>query len=50
MDEGRNAFTILTRKPIGYRPPGIVRSRWEDNVRMYLEEIALNPRDGVDIR
>ena len=33
MEEGRSAFKILTGKPLG-RP----RCRWEDNIRMDLEE------------
>ena len=30
MEEGRNAFKILTGKPTGKRP----RRTWEDNIRM----------------
>ena len=30
MDEGRIAFKILTGKPIGKRPLGRPRRRWED--------------------
>ena len=36
----RNAFKILTGKPIGKRPLGRPRQRWEDNIRMDLEEIV----------
>ena len=38
MEEGRSAFKILTGKPIGKRPLGRPRRRWEDNIRMNLEE------------
>ena len=38
MEEGRSAFKILT----GKRPLGRPRRRWEDNVRMDLEEIGIN--------
>ena len=38
LEEGRSAFKILTRK----RPLGGPRHRWEDNIRMYLEEIGIN--------
>ena len=37
MEEGRSASKILTGKPIGERPLGRPRRRWEDNIRMDLE-------------
>ena len=37
MEEGRSAFKILTGKPIGKRPLGRPRRRWEDNIRMDLD-------------
>ena len=37
MEEGRSAFKILTGKPIGKRPLGRPRRRWEDNIRMDLK-------------
>ena len=42
MEEGRSAFNILTGKPTGKRPLGRPRRRWEDNIRMDLEEIGIN--------
>ena len=39
-EEGRSAFKILTGKPV--RPLGRPRRRWEDNIRMDLEEIGIN--------
>ena len=32
---------VLTGKPTGKRPLGRPRRRWEDNIRMDLEEIGL---------
>ena len=40
MEEGRSALKIATGKPLG-RP----RRRWQDNIRMYLKEIAVNTRN-----
>ena len=40
-----SAFKILTGKPLG-RPLGRPRRRWEDNIRMELEEIGINA--GID--
>ena len=42
MEEGRSAFKILTGKPIGKRPFGKPRGRWEGNIRMDLEEIGIH--------
>ena len=42
MEEGRSVFKILTGKPTGKRPLGSARRRWEDNIRMDLEEIGIN--------
>jgi hypothetical protein len=40
MGEGRNVYRVLVRKPEGRRPLGRPRRRWEDGIRMYLEEIV----------
>ena len=48
MEEGRSAFKILKGKPTGKRPLGRPRRRWEDNIRMNLEEIDINAENWVD--
>ena len=48
MEEDRSAFKILTGKPIGKRPLGRPRRRWNDNIRMELKEIRVNTRNWVD--
>ena len=48
MEEGRNAQKVLTGKPTGKRPLGKPRPRWEDNIRMDLEEICNNAGNWVD--
>ena len=48
MVEGRSAFKILTGKPTGKRPFRRARRRWEDNIRMDLEEIGINAGNRVD--
>ena len=48
MEEGRSAFKILTGKPTGKRPLGRPRRRWEDSIRMDLEEIGINAGNCVD--
>ena len=39
---------IFTGKPTEYRPFGRPRRRWEDNIRMDLEEIGINAGNWVD--
>ena len=48
MEEGRNAFKILTGKPTRKRPLGRPRCIWEDNIRMNLEEIGINAGNWFD--
>ena len=35
-------------KPTGKRPLGRTRHRWEENIRMDLEEIGINADNWVD--
>ena len=48
MEEGRSAFKILTGKPTGKRPLGRPGCRWEDNIRMDLEDICISAGNWVD--
>ena len=48
MEEGRSVFKILTGKPTGKRPLLSPRRRWEDNIRMDLEEMGIDTRNMVD--
>jgi len=36
----RNSYVILVRKPVGKRPIGIHRHRWEYNMQMDLKKVA----------
>jgi len=47
MEEGRSSFKISTGKPTGKRPLGRPRRRWEDNIRMDLQEIGINAGNWV---
>ena len=42
-------LSIVTGKPTGKRPLGRPRCRWEDNIRIYLEEIGINVSNWVDL-
>ena len=48
MEEERSAFKISTGKPTVKRPLGRPRLRWEDTIRMDLEEIVINASNWVD--
>jgi hypothetical protein len=38
MEEMRNAYTIVVRKPEGKRPLGRTRHRWNDNIKVLLKK------------
>ena len=48
MEEGSSAFKMLTGKPTGKRSLGRHRRRWEDSIRMDLEEIGINAGNWVE--
>ena len=48
MEEGRIAFKMLIGKPTGKRPLGRPMRRWEDNIKMDLEEIGINAGNWVN--
>ena len=48
LEEGRSSFKFVTGKPTGKRPSRRCRRRWEDNIRMNVEEIVINMRNWVD--
>ena len=48
MEEDRSDFKILTGIPTGKRPLGSPRGRWENNIKIDLQEIAINAVNWVD--
>ena len=40
MEEGRGVHKVLVWRPEGKRPLGRPRRRWEDNIKMDLEEVG----------
>jgi len=38
--ERRGAYRVLVGKTEGKRPHGRPRRRWEDNIKMYLQEVG----------
>jgi hypothetical protein len=39
-EEGRGVHKVLVGKPEGKRPLGRPRRRWEDNIKLYLQEVG----------
>jgi hypothetical protein len=45
MEEGRGVYRVLVGKPDEKRQLGRPRRRWEDNIKMDIQEVGC---DGVD--
>ena len=41
MGEGRGVYRVLVGKPEKKRPLGRPRHRWEDNIKMDLQEVGV---------
>jgi hypothetical protein len=49
MGEGRGVYRVLVGKPVGKRPLGRPRCRWEDNVRMDLQDVRCGREDWIGL-
>ena len=49
MEEGRVVHKVLVGKPEGKRPMGRPRRRWEDNIKMDLEEVGRGCGDWMEL-
>ena len=49
MEEGRGVHKVLVGKPEGKRPVGRPRRRWEDNIKMDLEEVGRGCGDRMEL-
>jgi len=47
--ERRGVNRVLVRKPEGYRPLGRHRRRWEDNIKMDLQEVGCGGMDWIEL-
>ena len=47
MEEGRGVHKVLVGKPHEKRPLGRQRRRWDDNIKMDLEEVGRGCGDWV---
>jgi hypothetical protein len=49
MGEGRCVYRVLVGKPEGKKPLGRLRHRWEDNIKMNLQDVGCGSMDWVDL-
>jgi hypothetical protein len=49
MGEKRGAYRILVGRPEGRRPLGTPRHRWEDNIKMGLQEVGWRGMDWIEL-
>ena len=49
MGDERCAYRVLVGKPERKRPLGKPRSRWEDNIKMDLQEVGCEDMDWIDL-
>jgi len=49
MGEGRGVYRVLVGKPEGKRPLGRPRLRWEDSIKMDLQEVGCGVMDGIEL-
>jgi hypothetical protein len=49
MGEGRGVYMVLVGKPEGKRQLGRTSRRWEDNIKMYLQEVGCGDMDWIEL-
>jgi hypothetical protein len=49
MGEGRGMYRVLVGKPEGKRPLGRPRCRWEDNIKMDLQDVRCGFMDWIEL-
>jgi hypothetical protein len=49
MGERRGAYRVLVGKSDGKRPLGRPRRRWEDNIKIDLQEVGGGGKDWIDL-
>jgi hypothetical protein len=49
MGDGRDAYMVLVRRPEGRRTLGRPRRRWEDTIKMDLQEVGWVGMDWIAV-
>jgi hypothetical protein len=46
---GRGVYRVLAGKPEGKRPLGRPRRKWEDNIKMDLQEVGCGSMEWIEL-
>jgi len=49
MGESRGVYRVLVGKPEGKKPLGIPGRRWENNIKMDLQEVGCGGIDWIEL-
>ena len=49
MGKRRGVYRVLVGKPEGMRPLGRPRCRWEDNIKIDLQEVECGCMDRIEL-
>ena len=49
MGETRGVYRVLVGKPEGKRPLGRHKCRWEDNIKIVLQDVGCRGMDWIDL-
>jgi hypothetical protein len=49
MEESGRVYRVFVGKPKGNRPLGSPRRRWEDSIKMDLQEVECEGMDRIDL-
>ena len=49
MGKGRGVYRVLVGKPERKRPLGRPRCRWEDNIKMDMQEVQCGSMDWIEL-
>jgi len=49
MGERRGVYRVLMGRPEGKRPLGRPRRRWEDNIKVDLQEVGCGSMDWIEL-
>jgi len=49
MGDRRGGYRVLVEKPEGKRPLGRPRRKWEDNIKMDLQEVGCGGMERIEL-
>jgi hypothetical protein len=49
MGNGRGVYSVLVEKPEGKGPMDRPRRRWDDNIKMNLQEVGFECMDWIEL-